>query len=88
MEHCSSILLNFTGFVNRGDISLKNLRILKNHKQRFFEVLEIIQPGDEINELKNKFKQILKDYDDFKEVQKILQYIGDFLQNLPAALGM
>ena len=88
MEHCSSILLNFTGFVNRGDISLKNLRILKNHKQRFFEVLEIIQPGDEINELKNKFKQILKDYDDFKEVQKILQYIGDFLQNLPSTLGM
>ena len=87
MENCCAILFKYTTNIQNADISLENLKVLKHHKERFFEVLEIIQPGEEINEIKIQFEQRLKDFTEYKRIKTILQYIGDFLQNVPERIG-
>ena len=88
MEKCSEILLKYNTAILNADISLGSLRILDLHKERFFEVLAIIQPEENgIKEIKNQFDQRIGDLNEYKRIQKIMQYIANFLQNIPENIG-
>ena len=87
MENCSAILLKYTLAVQSSDITLTNLRILESHKERFFEYLEIIQPGEETKQLKRLFEKKLQDFREYKRIQAIMQYLGDFLLKIPEKIG-
>ena len=87
MENCSAILFKYTLAIQSSDITLTNLRILESHKERFFEYLEIIQPGEETKQLKRLFEKKLQDFREYKRIQAIMQYLGDFLLKIPEKIG-
>ena len=88
MEKCSNIILNHCHELNDQNITIKNLKSIKEHKERFFQILDIVVESVESgNEIKKNFVQRSKELEAYKQAFNVMSYLNEFLLKLPEQIG-
>ena len=88
MEECSTIVQVNCRNLNESDVTFKELTLLKNCQMKFLEILSIILNDDkEMLNITQRFQQLSKQFEDYRETYNVMSYIDEFLQKLPENIG-
>uniref|UniRef100_A0A7M5U071 RZ-type domain-containing protein n=1 Tax=Clytia hemisphaerica TaxID=252671 RepID=A0A7M5U071_9CNID len=88
METCSNIILNHCHELNDQNVTIKNLKSIKQYRERFFQILDIVvESVDSVSEIKANFEQRSKEMEAYKEAFNVISYLNEFLLKLSEQIG-